>query len=82
MVPHDISDCTLPIVVMAKRGSEAFPVCARFKVSMKWAIFMEHYFLPKIYELLAKISYCKFFTKLYLIKAYLKKDLILRLILI
>lgn len=69
-VPRDISEYASPIVVVAKRGSEAIRLCADFKVSINNAVVMEQYPLPKIDDLFARIGDCKIFSKLDLTEAY------------
>ena len=70
-LPNDQSDFASPIVVVAKRNSDAIRMCGDFKVWVNKVIKMEHYTLPDADQLFRQLGGgCKLYTNLDLSEAY------------
>lgn len=69
-IPNDISEYASPIVVVAKRGSDAVRICGDFKVCVNKITELEKFPLPTADDLFTKFSGCKKFASLDLSEAY------------
>lgn len=67
--PVDSSDWATPLVIVHKPDG-ALRICADYKITLNRVLMVDKYPVPKIDDLLSKLSGCKFFTKLDLSQAY------------
>lgn len=74
-ISNDISEYASPIVVVAKKDTDAVRICGDFKVSINQMIEPEQYPLPTAEEMFAKIGDCVKFAKVDMEEAYHQLEL-------
>ena len=64
-----------PVVVIVKSDGETLRICGDYKATVNKVARIDHHPIPQVEELLARVSNCKYFTKLDLKHAYQQMEL-------